>query len=149
MPIMVNFNSNGLLKLLLPEGPASDSYKLKLMIKIIDDLDGMAIYNISTTVAVHPNATLANEIKADILNQNASSMFTGVLESSSLQYCAPYIIGFASMINNEALNAINTTEYNSNNVIISLDLNLIFFLLYHSKNFKIKTDPSGNQRHRG
>jgi hypothetical protein len=114
-PIALNFNSNGVLSIQLPQGPDTDSYNIYLFVNVIDDSLGTTVYNLPNPVQVKPNENLANELLGDILSNDPRSPFLSNLQSGNLNTIAKTIIGIASVFNIEQPS--NSTAINSTNVI--------------------------------
>jgi len=80
----LGFNSIGQLSTQLPQGPASDSYKLYLFVNIIDDTQGTTVYNLATAITCMPNTTQTMAISQAILNQDMSNSYMDDINSGEL-----------------------------------------------------------------
>ena len=110
-PIALNYNNNGAIRLQLPQGPASDSYKISITVKIIDDSNGVQTYNIPGKVQVLPNVAQTQSIMDSMVavaNGVSTSLntFMQELASQNVQMTAQNIISFTSVLNDMSKNVI-------------------------------------------
>ena len=85
----------------LPQGPSGDSYKIYLCVHIIDDTDGLTVYNLPLPVTVMPNN---EDIAASLLNSidtnDASMPFLVDLNSGNLNLVSQNVIALTTSFNN-------------------------------------------------
>jgi hypothetical protein len=113
----LNFNSDGVLNIQLPQGPDTDSYNIYLFVNVIDDSLGTTVYNLPNPVQVKPNENLANELLGDILSNDPRSPFLSNLQSGNLNTIAKTIIGIASVFNIEQPS--NSTNVIKQSILLS------------------------------
>ena len=107
-PILFNYNSIGKLEIELPQGAKSDSYRLYLLVNIIDDLGGSFVYYLKIPVIVQPNNDLKNSISSEILSSKSSanlstlSNFMQQLNSGDIKTVSKNVINMATTINLES-----------------------------------------------
>ena len=95
----LGFNSIGQLITQLPQGPASDSYKLYLYVNIIDDTQGITVYNLATAITCMPNTTQTMAISQAILDQDMSHSFMDDINSGELSRVSQNAQILASQLN--------------------------------------------------
>ena len=121
-PIALNYNSAGTIRLQFPQGPASDSYKISLIVRIIDDSNAVQTYNVSGQVQVLPNVAQTMEIMESMVavaNGDSSSLntFMQELSSQNLQTTAQNIMSFTSVLNDMSENGINLSSSRCRQII--------------------------------
>ena len=99
--IALNYNYNGDLFIILPQGQSSDNYKLNIFVNIIDDSDGVVIYNIAQSVIVLPNDNLVTSLINSITNNDQSNQFLKELNSGNLNLVTKNIIALSSVFNSQ------------------------------------------------
>ena len=127
-PIALNYNSNGVITLQLPQGPATDSYFIYLFVNIIDDTQGTTVFQLSTPVTVKPNDQLANSLAESISsNQDAGSPLILELNSGNLNLVSKNVIALSTVFNiqsaasNSTSSSVNTSAVEQmNNQMASL-----------------------------
>ena len=100
----MSYNQLGVLTTQLPQGPASDSLKLTLLVYIYDDLNGYQIYTLSSTpVQVYPNLDQAYTAMSLMINSFSEwisiNNFTTNMFSNNMQLVAQNVIGLSSSLN--------------------------------------------------
>ena len=115
MPIALNYDATGYLQLQLPQGPSYDSYKLKLFVHIVDNDNGLNVFELPGHVTVHPNNNLTNDLAKQILANDQQSSVWKIIAAGNLQACSQNIQSFASMtkIGNEPNMSSNVVTRNS------------------------------------
>ena len=110
--IRLGYSSNGELYVQLPQGAQSDSNKLHLYVKIIDNLGGVRVFNLDTAVVVTQNKDLVTSIANEVLNYNPSadlstlSQFTQDIYSSDTKLAAKSISLLATTLNGDNSNQV-------------------------------------------
>ena len=95
-PIALNFNKNGFIKVKLPVGPAEDSNKVYIFIRIIDDFGGVTLYTINDPIIVNPNVSLARGLLNEMgINSNLNYFIKQIL-TGNLQVCSENILTLMS-----------------------------------------------------
>ena len=117
-PIAVSYDSQGRMAMQLPQGPPYDSYKVNLFVQIVDDGDGVTVFNITDPVYVHPNSELTNMMMDDIL-YNPVSSFLNILKTGTLQGVSQQLASFTSMLNMQALSAADAQGANTSTPSVS------------------------------
>ena len=113
IPIALNYNSNGVISLQLPQGPDTDSYFVYLFVNVIDDTDGKTVYYLTTPVQVTPNNNLANSLANSIANNDASNPVVLQLNSGNLNLVSKNVIALATVFNIQSTNNGNGSTTNS------------------------------------
>jgi hypothetical protein len=114
-PLSIGFNSNGVFKFQLPQGPACDSYKLSLFVNIIDNENGVTIFNLPIAVKVLSNSNVLNDLVKNVLIKNTSSDFVNTIFNGNLQSSSQAISNLISTLNTQY-------ESNTNSDVISFFL---------------------------
>ena len=99
IPIALNYNSNGLLSIQLPEGPSSDSYRVYLFVNIVDDTYGTTVYNIPLPMTVFPNNNLADSLAQSISSNDPTCPLLVDLNSGNLNLVSKNVIALTSVFN--------------------------------------------------
>ena len=105
IPIALNYNSNGVISLQLPQGPDTDSYFVYLFVNVIDDTDGKTVYYLTTPVQVTPNNNLANSLANSIASNDASNPVVLQLNSGNLNLVSKNVIALATVFNIQSTNS--------------------------------------------
>lgn len=101
-PIAINYNPNGILRVQLPVGPDYDSYKLKISIKIIDDLNGVTQTELPHHIRVYPNPSLTKTYLSQLNNDESKEFFVKQLQTGNLQTCSFNLISLSSCLNSNS-----------------------------------------------
>jgi hypothetical protein len=118
-PIALNYNSNGVITLQLPQGPDTDSFFIYLFVNVIDDTDGTTVYFFPTPVTVKPNDALASSLANSIASNDANSPLVLELNSGNLNLVSKNVIALATVFNmqsssnNAGSNATSSSSSNS------------------------------------
>ncbi len=118
----------------LPNGAKDDEYQVYLYVKITDDSDGYALYNIETPVVVLPNYNIVLQYAESFLNENPVNLSThnltfnssleenkslvDILKNSDVQTVSTFIMIFTTM-----LNSLTPASSNSSNTTFSFSPN--------------------------
>ena len=114
--ICLNFNSNGKLSIQLPQGSSSDSYKIYLLVNIVDDSYGSTLYDIQTPIIVTPvDGGLINSLNLLTLsNATANNSILVGLNSGNLNLVSKNVIALSSdlnkLSNSQNLSSIETNQ---------------------------------------
>ncbi|CAF0988120.1 unnamed protein product, partial [Brachionus calyciflorus] len=100
-PIAINYNQNGTLITKLPQGLKENSYKLFVFVQVIDDSDGITIYEIPQIITVELMSGFLNDFSNQILNNPEQSNFLNDIKNGNLQDSSSSLISINSLINNE------------------------------------------------
>lgn len=103
-PIALNFNKIGLARVQLPPGPADDSHKVFIHVRIIDNFGGTTEHQILSPIFVQPNFNLATSFLNEISNNKNTKTFIKQLYAANLQQTTQNIISFATNLNLFKLN---------------------------------------------
>ena len=108
-PISLNYNTNGTIRLQLPQGPSHDSFKISIIVRIIDDSNAVQIYNMPGQVQVLPNVAQTVSIMDSMIavaNGDSTSLNTFMQElmSQNIQTTAKNIMSFTSVLNDMSMN---------------------------------------------
>ena len=95
----LGFNSVGVLSTQLPQGPASDSFKLYVYVNIIDDWQATTVYNLVTAITCMPNTTQTTAIIQAILGQDMSNSYMDDINSGKLSQVAQNAQVLAAQLN--------------------------------------------------
>lgn len=95
----MSYNDIGYLSIQLPQGAIYDSFKLSLFVQIIDDSDGIIVYNIPGKIICELRDGFIAGVTEEILNNGGGSAFVKDLNSGNLQTVSKNIIAFTSIIN--------------------------------------------------
>ena len=98
-PIALNYNSDGYLSIILPQGPDTDAFKLSLFVNIIDDTNGITVYNILKPVVVLPNDNLVENLVDSIASNDENNQFIIEVNSGNLNLVSKNIIALTSIFN--------------------------------------------------
>ena len=86
-----------MLSVQLPQGPSTDSYKIYLLVNIIDDTDGSTLYYLSNPVTVQPDNSLANDLASSITSNDANNQLLLNLNSGNLNIVAKNVIAITTI----------------------------------------------------
>ena len=115
----MNYNTNGVLWIQLPQGPDSDGNKIYLFVNVIDDTYGVTVYNLPQPVVVTPNNNLADQLASLITTNDPNSPFLQDLNSGNVNLVAKNVIALTSVFNIQSLSPsasnASTTVTNSAN----------------------------------
>jgi hypothetical protein len=122
--ILFNFQSTGGFNVSLsnqfqtkiPQGPEYDSYKLKIIIKIIDDSGSVLEYVIPTPVVVKPDTSLMENTTLidEITNEDLKSAENRKLNEGDLHESSQVILLISTMLNSECNKDKNSLIVSSN-----------------------------------
>jgi hypothetical protein len=122
--ILFNFQSTGGFNVSLPnefktkiqQGPAYDSYKLQIIIKIIDDSGGVLEYLVPTAVKVKPDTSLMENTTLidQITNHDSKSNENRKLNEGDLQGSSQVILLISTILNSECNKDKNSLIVSSN-----------------------------------
>ena len=102
------------MSLLLPLGAESDSFRVYLTVKIIDNNYGQTSYDLLQTVTVYPNIAKTSELMLDIMDNYLNSSLAKTLQENGIKAFSQNMISFASMLNYEnSLNSSSTSVANT------------------------------------
>jgi hypothetical protein len=128
--ILFNFQSTGgfsvslpnKIQTKIPQGPEYDSFKLQIIIKIVDDSGGILEYVIPTPVIVKPDISLMENTTLidQITNEDLKSTENRKLNEGDLHESSQVILLISTMLNSEC-------NKDKNSLIIS---SILFFNLY-------------------
>ena len=99
-PLTLNYNSNGVISLQLPQGPQSDSYYIYLSVNVIDDSDGSTTFTISSPVQVLPNNN-TGIFESILADKSSSQTILEQLNSGNLNLISSTVISLANSLNNQ------------------------------------------------
>jgi hypothetical protein len=99
----LNYNSNGVLHLQLPQGPQTDSFLIYLSVNIIDDFNGKTTYQLLMPVEVLPNNNNSNIFEAILTNSGESLSFETLseLNSGNLNLISKNVIFLSNALNSQ------------------------------------------------
>ena len=89
------------MSLLLPLGAESDSFRVYLTVKIIDNNYGQTSYDLLQTVTVYPNIAKTSELMLDIMDNYLNSSLAKTLQETGIKAFSQNMISYASMLNYE------------------------------------------------
>ena len=112
-PITLNYNSNGSLSIQLPQGPCTDAYNIYLSVNIIDDTEGLTMYNIPNPVSVMPNYGVGQSLSNAISSNDFSSALLMYLNSENLNIVSKNVISLATAFNIESSSPVSCLTTNS------------------------------------
>ena len=104
--------------IILPQGPSSDEYKLYLFVNIIDDTNGITVYNIRQPVVVLPNDNLVTSLIDAISSDDQTNQFLMELNSGNLNLVTKNIIALSSVFNTQSSSSyasMHATQLSENN----------------------------------
>lgn len=90
------------MSLVLPLGTQSDSFRVHLTVKVIDNDFGETTVNLSQSVTVYPNFAKTSELMTDILDGYLNSSLAKTLREYGIKEFGQNLISFASMLNYES-----------------------------------------------
>jgi hypothetical protein len=113
----LGYNSGGALSITLPQGPQYDGNRFTIVVKIIDETDGVTTYTIDQKVEVIADDVASAQIIDDLLNGNTGSSFNAQLYSGDLRGTAEVVNNLISVINSQSylskLNYVYSSKTNS------------------------------------
>lgn len=98
----IGFNSNGSLTTTIPNGPAYDSYRVTVLVKVIDDFGGITQYPIEPSIQVLLNMSLTSSLIDQMKNINSNSGLMQQMFSGNPQVIMQTVNGMCSMLNSMA-----------------------------------------------
>lgn len=121
MNITLGYNSDGYFVTNLPEGPAYDSNKMHVSVKIIDNTGGFVDYTLAS-VTVIQNTSDAENLIEELLAQNTLNYLNQELYDGNTQSCAQNLIILSSILNSLSLTdkrSILDTNYSSSQFFLT------------------------------
>ena len=116
----LNSNSDGNLWTKLSQGPPNDGSKIYIFVNIIDNNNGVTIYNISKPIVVTSNTNFLDELAANLASNNPSLPLLQEINSQNLNLIAKNVIAIAGEINFQSLSSNDSTSNSQNNHKASL-----------------------------
>ena len=107
-PLTLNYNSNGILKLQLPQGPQIDSYFVRLLVNIIDDSNGKTVFNLTTPIQVLPNNS--SNVFESLIYNNASNQQRIELNSGNLNLISKNVISLSNTLNTQNVSFLSSFD---------------------------------------
>ena len=102
----MGYDSHGELSIKLPQGPSSDSFKLYFTVSVIDDLNGITVYDMPSPVSVLPSQVLSN-LTQEILNNDPNCEQLLQINSGNLNLIALNLISLVRTFNMELSNGVS------------------------------------------
>lgn len=102
-PILLRFNSDGILMAQFPQGPDHDKYKTNIYVLVYDKFGGFTKYEIKDPVYVYPDYDVYKSLINDYANQNPNSMFYKSFLDQSVASTGSSVINFASVLNSKTV----------------------------------------------
>lgn len=113
--ISLNYNEIGTLRIQLPQGPSDDSYKISIVVYVIDDANGQTVYKLNQQVQVCPNVSQTMNLICDMINMSTSASaaatassranaFMQQMMSENMQVTAQNVMTFTSVLNDMSTN---------------------------------------------
>ena len=118
-PIALNYNFDGNLNIILPQGPSTDDFKLYLFVNIVDDTNGITVYKIPQPVFVLPNNKLVTTLVDAVSQNDQSNNFLVEVNSGNLNLVAQNVIALTSLFNIQS----STPTASMNPIQLSQDTN--------------------------
>jgi hypothetical protein len=114
-PMLLNYNSFGVISLQLPQGSQLDSYFIYLSVNIIDDFDGKTTFQLPSPIQVVTNNTKSN-IFDTILSSNGESLniqTLNELKSGNLNLISKNAIVLSNALNRQSLSYLFSDDQNA------------------------------------
>ncbi len=124
-PFSIGYNSNGILKFQLPQGPTYDSYNLYLFVNVIDNNNGVTVYNLSTPVKVLSNSNVLFDLVKNVMIKNLSLDFVNTIYNGNIQSSSQLITNLISTLNIQS-----ETTQNGSVIFFQIVFNK-FYLSWH------------------
>jgi hypothetical protein len=107
------------LNTIIPQGPEYNSFNIQIIVKVIDDSDGMTEYIIPTPVVISPNTTMIqnSKILSEIINIYTLSDTNKRLYEGDLLTVSQLINSISAYINSECNDDKNSLRNSSLNLI--------------------------------
>ena len=122
-PIALNYNSNGVLTVQLPQGPDLDLNRIYIFVNVIDDTYGTTIFNISTPVTVSPDNQLATNLANSISTNDPTCSTLVALNSGNLDLVTKNVIGLTTVFNIQTSGSISSSSGSNSNSNVSNQIN--------------------------
>jgi hypothetical protein len=104
----LNYNSNGVFRLQLLQGPQIDSYFIYILVNIIDDSNGKTVFNLKTPIQVLPNNNI--DVFDSIIYNNASNQQIIELYSGNLNLISKNVIFLSNTLNTQNLSSLSNDQ---------------------------------------
>jgi len=130
----IRFGSNQVGKISgkLPAGPIYDNYNIYAYVKIIDNDNGVTIYNLPNPVQVRQNETIIQELLNQLITQDPMSSFNQLLSIGGVEEIAQNVAMLASFINNICLEYKKTYFDNRKScMIVNMQLDLLIKINFY------------------
>ncbi len=101
----IQFGSNqvGNITAKLPAGPVYDNYNVYVYVKIVDNDNGITIYNLANPVQVRQNDTIIQTLLEDLIMEDPMSSLNQVLSIGEVEKVVQNVATLTSFINNDCL----------------------------------------------
>lgn len=129
---VINLGSStlGIFRTQLPAGLVSSNFKWYLSVQVLDNLNGVATYYLTTPVTVNMNASAVNTALNSIVNMAPSSSIVQSLNSSDLSTVASTVLSFSATLNQRVVEpSLSSNETFVNLTIFSLDQSICSYLI--------------------
>ena len=113
----MNYDTQGILCVQLPPGPALDSYNVYLYVYIRDNANGITQYNIDRPLKVIPNNEIIESLIDQISSNAQDSIFLNKLTNGNLQESAKGMISILDIINRNSANSTNNSTNTTNSTV--------------------------------
>lgn len=97
--ITLNFNSYGNLTVQLPQGPSCDLYRLYLSVNIIDNENGLTVFNLISPVVVLPDDSYLWNLTQSIIFNDLTNSFVQDLYCDNLYSVGQRVISLSTIAN--------------------------------------------------
>lgn len=87
----------------LPLGAVYDSYRLYIVVDIVDNDNGVTTYQIPSAVVVEPDMSLLSLISQQLSNPNAMNSLSSILNSGNSQLTTQTVLAISSLLNSVSL----------------------------------------------
>ena len=111
----LNYDTQGILCIQLPPGPECDNYLIYLFVKIIDNANGITVYNITYPVQVMADFDHLNGLLTQVASNDKNSTFYNKLINGNLQESGKGIISLMEVVNRNAFKPRSVIDSNSTN----------------------------------
>ena len=101
----IQFGSNQVGKITgkLPAGPIYDNYNVYVYVKIIDNDNGIMLYNLGNPVQVRQNETVIQTLLDQLITEDPMSSFNQLMSIGEVQEVVQNVATLTSFINNDCL----------------------------------------------
>ena len=97
--MFLSYNSIGNFYTLLPEGPVEDSYKIYIIVNILDDSNGKIEYKLANPITVWPNVAMASDLGDMVSSNDPNSPIMQDLNSGNVNLVARNSLILSSVLN--------------------------------------------------